>query len=74
MMPDSKTCPTCGGAPHDVSLPKRNGVCKTCGGRIYHYPPPDPITAGSLGISVWAHVERADWVDNPHAAEPEENA
>jgi hypothetical protein len=63
-----KTCPTCGGAPHDVSLPKRNGVCVTCGGRIHRYP------ASSGFPEAWAHVNSDDWLDNPHAAEPEENA
>lgn len=69
-MPKTKeTCPGCGGAPHAVSLPKRHAECKTCGGRIRSY-----TTATLPPVTSWAHLHQADWIDNPHPAEPKEVA
>lgn len=65
----AETCERCGAPRHDVKLPSRYADCKTCGGRIHHYPPPSSdIAAPAAGT--WVHLSRADWVDNPHVAEP----
>lgn len=59
---------------YDRSRMQWSHICKVCDGRIHHYPPPDPITEGPLGVSTWAHLDAADWIDNPHTAEPKEEA
>lgn len=41
----------------------RQGTCTVCDGRIYRYPLGD--TMGS-----WVHLDKADWVDNPHDPVP----
>lgn len=68
----SKMCEDCGGPAHDVGLPKRNGVCRTCGGRIHHYPPA-AVIAGQPVTNTWAHVNPGDWLSHPHPAEPKED-
>lgn len=55
-----------------VSLPARNGVCETCGGRIHYYPAPGTTTTAPGGN--WVHLDSNDWVDNPHVAAPKEVA
>ena len=41
----------------------RQGTCTVCDGRIYRYPLGD-----SMGS--WVHLDKADWVDNPHDPVP----
>lgn len=53
-----------------MARPERNGVCKTCGGRIRHYPAPALVADDSPGR--WAHMDPADWKSNPHEADPTE--
>jgi hypothetical protein len=61
-----------------VALPKRHHTCKTCNGRIHFYPQPGqalpPRGAGGYlhehVSGAWAHLDRKDWLDNPHPAEP----
>lgn len=47
-----------------MGRPDRNGECKTCGGKIRHYP------HVSVAARQWAHMDRADWIDNPHDPDP----
>lgn len=59
------------GHPDSTSTrPIRNADCGTCGGQIRHYPSP----AGSAGPGAWAHLNRADWIGNPHEPNPTEAA
>ncbi|MCV7208762.1 hypothetical protein [Mycolicibacterium canariasense] len=59
------------GHPDSTSTrPVRNGTCKVCTGAVRHYPPP----AGVDGPGAWAHLNRADWIDNPHDPDPTDEA
>lgn len=51
-----------------MARPVRNGTCKTCGGRIRHYPAEALVDSASTAR--WAHLDRADWIDNPHDPDP----
>lgn len=54
------------GHPESTSTrPERNGECATCHGQIRHYPP-----AAGPGPGAWAHLNRADWMSNPHDPNP----
>lgn len=48
-----------------MARPTRNGTCRKCHGRIRHYPAP-----GDGGSGAWAHMDRTDWLDDPHDADP----
>lgn len=55
------------GHPESTSTrPERNGECATCHGQIRHYPPP----ASGPGPGAWSHLNRADWMTNPHDPNP----
>lgn len=49
-----------------VAIESRNGICTTCGGKIHRYPNPNPASTDG-----WAHLDRADWIDNPHPISPQ---
>lgn len=49
--------------------PERNADCTVCGGRIRHYP--DPAGAGA---GAWAHLNRDDWLTDPHDPQPSADA
>lgn len=58
------------GHPDSTSTrPVRNGECATCHGQIRHYPPP-----AEDGPGAWAHLNKADWIKNPHEPNPTEAA
>lgn len=44
--------------------PERNGTCSICRGKVRHYP---SLTEGP---GQWAHLDRSDWIDNPHDPAP----
>ena len=46
-----------------MARPERNGVWK-----IRYYPPNDVAPIPRAGT--WAHLNREDWIDRPHEAEP----
>jgi hypothetical protein len=50
------------------------GVCRTCDGRIVYHPrrpdDPKPRTCTVDDENRWAHTELADWIGNPHRAQP----
>jgi hypothetical protein len=49
--------------------PERNGTCAVCDGRIRYYPP--GLASGDpYANTSWAHLNRADWIDNPHSPQP----
>lgn len=48
-----------------MAFEHRDGTCTTCAGRIYRYPQPRPNTPDG-----WAHLNRADWIEHPHAPVP----
>ncbi|MCV7230646.1 hypothetical protein [Mycolicibacterium komossense] len=60
--------------------PERNGTCEICDGKVRYYPPveqivtADPNAVDSFPPNVpagkWAHLDRADWIDNPHEPAP----
>ena len=55
---------------------QKRGTCKTCKGAIHFYPvlhEAEPIVIGEKVLGEWAHIDPADWVDNPHAVDPEES-
>lgn len=52
-----------------MAFEHRDGTCTTCSGRIYRYPHPH-----SDHPDVWAHLDRADWIDNPHDPVPHTDA
>ena len=47
---------------------ERNGDCKTCGGRIRFYPAANQLDQSS--VARWTHLNREDWITNPHEAAP----
>ena len=56
---------------------EKRGTCKTCKGAIHFYPArhdAEPVVVGDAAVGAWAHLDPADWVDNPHQAEPAEEA
>lgn len=53
-----------------MAMETRDGTCKTCDGKIWRYPHPEPDQFPDK----WAHLNRADWIDNPHEAEPVEES
>jgi hypothetical protein len=52
-----------------MAFEHRDGTCTTCAGRIYRYPHPQRDH-----LDVWAHLDRADWIDNPHDPVPRQDA
>lgn len=52
-----------------MPIENRNGVCATCGGRIYRYPHPVPGHTDQ-----WAHRNTSDWIDKPHEPTPRQEA
>lgn len=48
-----------------MALENRQGVCATCDGPIWKYPHPDPAQGDR-----WAHLNTADWLENPHDPSP----
>jgi hypothetical protein len=51
-----------------MAIENRTGTCTLCGGPVYRYPNPAPG-----GPDMWAHTNRADWIDNPHPISPQES-
>ena len=53
---------------------EKRDTCQTCRGPIHFYPArvdgAEPVVVGETVIGAWAHLNPADWVDNPHPAEP----
>ncbi len=57
---------------------QRSGTCRVCEGPLRFYPRPPgsaeaPI-ADNESAGDWAHLNPADWKDNPHAPDPQENS
>jgi hypothetical protein len=52
----------------------RNGVCATCDGRIRMYPRVGMSPAYREQTEYWSHIDREDWIDNPHKPEPTEES
>lgn len=48
-----------------MATENRHGTCLTCKGPIYRHPYP-----GGGHPDRWSHRRTADWVDNPHEAQP----
>lgn len=46
--------------------PERTGVCGRCHGKIRYY----PHFSGDVDFGSWAHLDRADWIEDPHDPEP----
>lgn len=51
---------------------QKSGVCTTCGGVLRFYPAPvdDPADDPAGDLGEWTHLDPADWVDDPHPAQP----
>lgn len=47
---------------------ERNGECQTCNGRIRFYPATNQLDQDDIGR--WSHLDRADWISNPHDPAP----
>lgn len=55
---------------------QRSSTCQRCDGHIRYYPRPgvDEDTAlADEAVGNWAHMDRADWVDDPHEPVPVED-
>lgn len=55
---------------------QRSGKCRKCDGPIRYYPRPgvDEDTAeADEAVGNWAHMNSADWLDDPHEPDPIED-
>lgn len=52
-----------------MAFEHRDGTCTICSGRIHRYPHPQRDHPDD-----WAHLDRADWIDDPHPAVPRVDA
>lgn len=54
---------------------QRTGKCRKCDGALRYYPRPGAAedTAGPEVVGQWAHVDRRDWLDDPHEPDPIED-
>ncbi|QEA10804.1 hypothetical protein [Mycobacterium phage Weirdo19] len=61
----------------ETSGRQRSGTCKVCEGPVRSYPVPvddEGATVADNDTDRWAHLNPADWMDNPHAPDPQENS
>ena len=54
-----------------MARPERNGDCAICDGKIRYYPPPENACQVR---GTWSHLNREDWIDSTHDAEPTEES
>ncbi|GJJ24178.1 hypothetical protein [Mycolicibacterium mageritense] len=60
----------------DYNRRQRSGTCRVCNGEGRFYPKPlaeDDMVAEVETAGEWAHLNPADWINNPHPFDPQEN-